>query len=308
MELLVVNYHYFREDIYPSGIYPISRKIFLTQVEQLAKRYIFISQTELIRCIKNNNYPDGKYCLLTFDDGLKEQMEAFRLLQSKGIPAVFFIPTDPIAHDMVLDVHQLHFIRSQKADTYLYEMLDVAYHISTYSFDMDDLKIQYRYDNELGRKVKYFLNFELGNVERTAFIRRAFNELGQEEASFSRQLYMDQDDLIELSAAGALGSHGSSHRPLAQMSYQEARQDILQSIHTLEKWTGQPVQSFSYPYGGKTAVDENLGSILKETQVAFALTMQRGVNTTENFQNPFFLKRIDTNDAPGEKFKSTAYC
>lgn len=51
MELLIVNFHYFREEMYSSGIYPVSRQRLLYQVEELSKTYAFLSQDELVRII-----------------------------------------------------------------------------------------------------------------------------------------------------------------------------------------------------------------------------------------------------------------
>lgn len=302
MELLVVNFHYLREEVYNSGIYPVSRQRLLNQVEELSKTYAFVSPNEVVQVIKAGRFPRKRFCLLTFDDGLKEQMDAFHLLRSKGIPSVFYVPTNPIASATVLDVHQLHHVRTRYTDEELFEMLDEAYDISHHRFDEESVTTQYRYDSELSRKVKYFLNFELNEEERKRFVKSVFSRLVRDQVSFSRSLYMDIDDLRTLAAAGALGSHSSSHRPLAQLSAEEARRDILESLDFLKANTGSRVSSFSYPYGGLSAVSEELGEILKDCGLTFALTMVRGVNVNSDFQRPFFLKRVDTNDAPGGKW------
>lgn len=302
MDLLAVNFHYFRENSYPSGIYPISRKALMSQIEVLAKEYTFISPNELLSYIGNDSFPEGKYCLLTFDDGLKEQMEAFFLLEKFGIPAIFFVPTQPIEEGHVLEVHQLHHIRANRDDRFLFEMLEKAFGISNWKFDAEALATQYRYDHELGRKVKYFLNFELDETKRRAFINQIFNELVYDAPAFARQLYMDKDDLKLLANAGALGSHGSTHQPLAKIPAEEARRDVEDSLILLEQWTGQKPSSFSYPYGGKTAVSSEAGAILKENGITLAFTMNRGINSDNDLRkNTLFLKRLDTNDAPGGK-------
>ena len=40
----------------------------------------------------------------------------------------------------------------------------------------------------------------------------------------------------------------------------------------------------------------------------FGLTMNRGINENKDFNHPLMLKRVDTNDAPGGKFKSREFC
>lgn len=307
MKLLVVNFHYFREEKYSSGIYPISRAALDKQIDALAKYHTFISQSELLEIFKSKNFPEGTFCLLTIDDGLKEQMEAFMFLATKGIVPVLYVPTFPIQNRKVLDVHKLHFVRTQLKDQDIFEILDEKFRISAFQFDNDVLANQYRYDSEISRKVKFFMNFVLDNQQKEDSINSLFSQLIADEKSFADQLYLSEDDLKLLANADALGSHGHRHIPLATLLTPEAKEDILTSIKYLEELTGKPVQSFSYPYGGREAVNENLSPVFINTNVKFALTMWRGINDLQDISNPLFLKRIDTNDAPGGKNNSLEY-
>lgn len=307
MRLLIVNFHYFREETYPSGIYPVNRAALNRQVDELAKHYEFISQGELAEAITTKNYPDKDYCLITIDDGLKEQMAAFEFLKEKGIPSILYVPTDAIQNRKVLNVHKLHYVRTQMTDEDLYGLLDEKYNISNVTFDTTALANQYRYDNETARKVKYFLNFVLTEEQKEEATNFFFSRLIPDETAFANQLYMNETDLKTLADAGVLGSHGSAHIPLATKPFEVAKADIQQSLNYLESVTGKPVLSFSYPYGGKDAVNTNLAPAFEGTNVKFALTMWRGVNSIEHLNNPLFLHRVDTNDAPGGKNNSTEY-
>jgi peptidoglycan/xylan/chitin deacetylase (PgdA/CDA1 family) len=301
MRLLIVNFHYFREETYPSGIYPVNRAALNRQVDELAKQYTFISQNELAQAITTKNYPDKDFCLITIDDGLKEQMAAFEFLKEKGIPSILYVPTDAIQNHRVLNVHKLHYVRTQMTDEDLFGLLDEKYNIARVAFDMEALANQYRYDNETARKVKYFLNFVLTEDQKEEATNFFFSRLVSDETTFANQLYMNESDLKTLANAGVLGSHGCAHIPLATKPFEVAKADVQQSLNYLETITGTPVLSFSYPYGGKDAVNTNLAPAFENTNIKFALTMWRGVNTIENFNNPLFLHRVDTNDAPGGK-------
>ena len=305
MILLIVNFHYIREEKYSSGIYPISIQDLVRQIEVLSKNYQFISQNKLLNIISKKKIPDGKYCLLTFDDGLKEQMAAFDLLQSRGTPAIFYVPTNAIQYREVLDVHKLHHIRSKINDNELFDLLDQKYKISNFDFDVRSLDNQYRYDTEKARKIKYFLNFILDKDKKDEAINYLFGSLVKDEQSFADEFYMDEIDLRTLSKSGALGSHGSAHIPLSKVSYEDAKDDIRQSVRYLEHLTHSPVYSFSYPYGGVDAVNEILRPAFTGTDIAFALTMWRGINN--DITDPYFLNRVDTNDAPGGKLNSNKY-
>ena len=246
---------------------------------------------------------------MTFDDGLKEQMDVFDVLQRKGIPGVFYVSTDPIANHTVLDVHKLHYIRSLVSDQEMYDRLDGFSGISDYPFDMAPLRAQYRYDDDLARKVKFYMNFIMSREQRHDFISGLFLEMVGDESTFSKQLYMAPCDLKKLSDHGCLGSHGASHMPLKQMDIETAQLDIERSISYLRNEVGVDGHfSISYPYGGPDAVDESIGELCTHYELAYGLTMFRGLNEGQDFYNPFLLKRVDTNDAPGGKLKSEAYC
>lgn len=307
MNLLIVNYHYFREEIYTSGIYPISKRDFNKQLDELGKHYTFISQPELVDCIKNKKIKDGNYCLITLDDGLKEQMDAFHLMQNKGIPSILYVPTTPILFNTVLDVHKLHYVRTTISDMEILSLIEKKYDLGNIKIDKSAMTNQYRYDDENAQKVKFVFNFVFDTIKRKEATNFLFSQLVSDETSFAKQLYMDEKDLILLASKDSLGSHGSDHIPLGSSPEKEAEGDILNSINYLETTTGTPILSFSYPFGGMKAVAPFLEDILKQTNTVFALTTNRGINTISELNQPFFLNRIDTNDAPGGKNNLETY-
>ena len=156
MRLLSVNYHYFREEKPSSGIYPMTLKDFSSQIDELNKYYDFISQDDLISKIRNRNYCNKNYCLLTFDDGLKEQMDVLELLNQKGIPGVFYVTTNSIKEHSVVDVHKLHYIRSVMNDKDVYKFIDSHIDSSIIKYP-ENIQELYRYDTLKTKKLKYLL-------------------------------------------------------------------------------------------------------------------------------------------------------
>jgi hypothetical protein len=193
MYLLPVNYHYFRDKKPKNGIYPLTIKEFSNQIDELSKYYEFISQNELIDKILNKKYVNKKYCLLTFDDGLKEQMRALEVLEKKGIPGVFYITTDSIKNHKVVGVHKLHYIRSVMKDIDLFKFIDAKIDSSTIIYP-DNIDKLYRYDNHESKKLKYLLNFILDIKTKDRLIDTLFKEIADEE-EFSKQLYMEIEDI-----------------------------------------------------------------------------------------------------------------
>ena len=308
MQLLAVNFHYFREQKPKSGIYPLTTKEFEKQIETIAKTYDFISENDIIDSISNIKNRNKKSCLLTFDDGLKEQIKIAEILDRKGIPGMFYVSTNPIRNNIVLDVHKLHFIRSNIQDEKLFSLLFDEFNLDNFRFNDKILKNQYRYDNIVSSKIKYFLNFVLSDSKKKEFIDKLFVKLAGSEKEFSKNLYMDEKDLKWLFKKSMLGTHGDKHIPLAFFNSDEIEKDINMSIKYLESIVGNnSINSISYPYGGKKAVSKSVATIAEKCGLRFGLTMNRGVNYFDKYQNNFLLNRIDTNDAPGGKLENSTY-
>ena len=308
MNLLAVNFHYFREEKYQGGIYPVSKIELKKQIDEIAKSYRFIAQNEVIDLLKNKQQSNKNYCVITIDDGLKEQMQAFDFLNEMGVPSILYVPTYPLQHKKVLDVHKLHYVRTKMNDNDLYDLLNEEYQIDQIKFDDAALANQYRYDSVLSRKVKYFLNFSLSPAQKEKAIDFFFSKLVADEQDFAHKLYMNDADLIKLAKADSLGSHGENHLPLATLTPQKAALEITNATQYLESITHKKITSFSYPYGGKDAVNDSIPKLFDVTDIVFAFTMWRGLNDEHDFQNqPYLLKRIDTNDAPGGKNNSLEY-
>lgn len=302
MELLIVNYHYFREEKYQSGIYPVSEKEFIEQLEFLKDNYKVLSQAELIEIINSQQDYNQKFVLITFDDGLKEQMKAYQILRQMNLNAIFYVTTDSIERHTCVDVHKIHYIRSLLNDSELYKKLDERFKISSFNFDQKVLNTQYKYDELLSQKVKYYLNFVLQPEERGKFINHLFNLYVEDEFAFANKLYMSIDDIRELSLSGMLGTHCASHQPLSKMSEEMINIDIERSLNFFQKIGIDKIFSISYPYGGKTAVDNRVVKQAKKLGFDFGLTMFRGTNDYKYIKNnKMSLQRISCSDLLKEK-------
>jgi peptidoglycan/xylan/chitin deacetylase (PgdA/CDA1 family) len=298
--LLIVNFHYIRENRPSSGIYPITPAEFSKQLDVLGKSFSFCSQADVIHWI-DRGLPVGNFCLITFDDALAEQQLAIEILSAKGIPAIFYVPIEPYQTNTTLSVHKLHYLRSVMNDEEFLKRVAEYTGNGDVPLEIQKARIQYKYDNELAASIKYYLNFLLSREEAEMLIDTIFSSIVSDEPSFTKDLYLPKDRLIELAQQGMLGSHSTHHHPLSSLSSVEMRNDIEESLSFLQSLTGVPVQSFSYPYGSKVAVDENVVEVIKKTSLKFAVTMFRGVNTPLDLAERFLLKRVDTNDAPGGK-------
>ncbi len=298
MRLLAVNYHYYRTEAPGSGIYPVSPGRFAEQVSQLARQFSIAAERQVVEALAHKKTGDATLCLITFDDGLKEQIQAIRWLMAQKLSAMCYVPTAPLTERRVLDVHKLHIIRTLCSDAKLSASLSKAFGRSFADTDRTAATVQYPYDGDDARQVKYFLNFVLDREARAAWSDALFRELAGEEAAAVDALYMDHDDLRELARHGMLGTHSHGHLPLATLDEKSIRGEIGHSLDILEDLTAVRVCGISYPYGGPTAADNTVGRIASELGLAYGLTMRNGVNDIAELAHPMLLARIDTNDVP----------
>ena len=294
MSLLAVNHHYFRLVGTGQGIYPTTPEGLTAGVEKLRARWHIGTETDIIKYCRGGG-ADEAVCILTFDDGLKEQMNALALLDSLGITAMYFVPTAPLLQHNVLDVHKLHMIRTSLRDMDLATNLQKRFNFGAYEFDEQLIATQYRYDEPISRKVKYFLNFVLDPLARREWTSLLFAELFGSESAASEALYMSAEDLRMLARRHLLGTHAHSHVPLATLTAAESQHEIEKSLDVLEHVSGQRPLGISYPFGGKSAVSDLVLTAAQAAGLRYGFTMERGINM-QSGADPMALKRIDVND------------
>lgn len=297
MPLLAINHHYFRESGTGRGIYPTTPRILSEEVLKIrAAGWRVGTQDDVFAFLSGRLASDDKVAILTFDDGMAEQMGALGQLEALGASAIFFVPTAPIKEHFVLDVHKLQMIRARVEDAQIAVELDKTFSFSKKDFDDDLLEIQYRYDDHLGRRVKYFLNFMLEEDARLAWTTEYFESLFGDEREVAASLYMSPDDLRRLSAKRLLGSHAHSHLPLATLAADRMQHELAHSRRLIEEMTASSPAGVSYPFGGKSAVGHEVFDRASSCGYVYGFTMERGINDLPEEANPMALRRIDVND------------
>lgn len=295
MPLLAVNHHYFRTTSTGMGIYPTTPEQLTTSVHKIRSAGWRVGDQYDIKSYIAGETSEDKICIITFDDGLKEQLKAVKLLQDLGASAICFVPTSPLVEKRVLDVHKLQMIRSVTDDGALAAYLDKEFGFHKHEFDQKLLEIQYRYDNPLSRRVKYFINFSLTSEQREEWVSKLFFQIFGDEKSAADNLYMNKRDVQLLGSQGLMGSHGHSHVPMAKCSANDLTNELQRASEILRDLSNVRPIGVSYPYGGKSAVSNDVFSVATEVGYEYGFTMERGVNLWKE-SSPMAYKRIDTND------------
>lgn len=303
-------YHYVRDlkhSRYPE-INGLDVDLFKEQIQYILKHYKVIRMEELIEYVlKNSMKLPNNSILLTFDDAYKDHFEfVFPILDELGIQGSFFPPAKAIQEHQILDVNKIHFILASVKDkkqivSDILSMLDkfrVEYSLESNECYYKKLAIKDRFDTAEVIFIKRILQKELPEKLRNIIVNFIFNKyVSVDESSFSRELYMNIDQLKFMRRKGMyIGSHGYDHYWLNTLSKEKQKKEIELSLEFLKK-IGCNTENFAfcYPYG---AYNESLLSVLKENGCSLALTTQVGI---ANVDKPFILPRLDTNDLPKDR-------
>jgi peptidoglycan/xylan/chitin deacetylase (PgdA/CDA1 family) len=231
---------------------------------------------------------------------LQEQFKyALPILDELNIPAVFFANSINYEEQKVSTVHKIHLLRSIISPKEFLVILLSQNSAITIS-DTDYIKAQsiYIYDEKESAGLKYLLNFKLDFKAQEQLINTIFGHYF-ETIEILNKLYMSQEQLINLSKKGFLGSHTHSHFSIGLLDDNVIKFELEHSKQYFEKLTDTKIEMVAYPYGSPEACTDKVASIARAIGYKLGFTTTRGVNTIEN--NLLLLNRFDCNDLPGGK-------
>lgn len=302
--LIAANFHYIRPRFeYPyDGIHGVTTDQFRAQLELLAGQGPFVSAADVRAAVQGDRPLPERCWLVTLDDGLKEQHEhAWPILRRLGIPAIFYVTTDPIANRRVTSVHKIHLLRATVAPQKVLEAL--VQHARRLGIGLEPVDAataarQYPYDRPEAARLKYLLNFALAFADRDRLVEACVDELlGWNEGEVSARLYMSESEVRDLAAAGCVGTHAHEHLPLGLLPEAEVTRQIRTSVELIERWSGHRPYTLSYPYGSLEACSAPAAEAARKQGMEFAITMERAGNG--RLDRPLFLARCACNDLPG---------
>ena len=203
----------------------------------------------------------------------------------------------------MLDVNKIHFILAVVDD--IGSLIDDINHLLTnhqerYKLEepryySKKLAAPDRYDSREIVFIKRLLQKELEPELRRKITAHLFEKyVSKDEASFSRELYMNTEHIKCLVNNGMyVGGHGYDHFWLDQLPCEQQEKEIEQILNFLNE-IGSPTEQWimCYPYG---AYNDPLIKLLKQKNCSVGLTTNVG-KAQLTPQNAFTLERFDTND------------
>ena len=260
-----------------------------------------------------------KALLLTFDDGyLDHYSYVLPILKAHQMQGSFFMTGKTFAEDTLLDVNKIHFILASAKESELleelYRQMDY-YRGKEYSFPSNqELFQEYgkasRFDTAETVFIKRMLQTVLPEELRTVMASNLFRRfVGLEEKAFSRELYMNRDQIRMMKMAGMyIGLHGYDHYWLANLPYAEMKEDVEKALDVLDEWIDRKAWVMNYPYGNTS---QEVIRCIAEHGCVLGLTSEVRAACL-GVEDPYRIPRLDCNDFPPKssryhEFLSAAY-
>jgi peptidoglycan/xylan/chitin deacetylase (PgdA/CDA1 family) len=95
----------------------------------------------------------------------------------------------------------------------------------------------------------------------------------------------------------SFGSHALTHPSLPALESEEARREIMESIHRCQAVTGQAPSAFAYPFGD---YDNNTEEMVRTSGFACACTVERRRVLTQDRSTA--LPRVAVGNWPAQRF------
>ena len=127
--------------------------------------------------------------------------------------------------------------------------------------------------------------------------------VGMSEPSFSRELYMNEEQLMHMLRSGQhIGNHGHNHYWWNSLTKEDLKEELDLSLAFLDK-IGVDMKNWTacYPYG---SYDDQSIVMLQERGCKLAVTTKVDVATT-NKSTRFVMPRLDTNEIPKGRNEET---
>jgi peptidoglycan/xylan/chitin deacetylase (PgdA/CDA1 family) len=205
---LVLVYH--RIAFLPSDRWglAVSPETFDAQLRLLRRFFRPVALHELLDAVRHGN---GRGCVaVTFDDGYADNYAtALPLLEKNGVPATFFVTSDPIEHGR--------------------------------EFWWDELERQVDPSQYLDRW------HELAALPSSERERRLGGRPPARESH--RPMTPDELRSLAASPLVDVGSHGRTHSNLTRLSPDQVREEVETGRVAVQRLTGRDVTLFSYPFG-----------------------------------------------------------
>lgn len=249
----------------PQGL-AVGAERFRAQMRHLRERYALLRMEEPW---PRNGHPAA---VVTFDDGYADNATvALPILESERVPATFFVSVGAVE--------------------------------SGREFWWDELERWLGSDDAQYRKLHAAIrNLAPADRERRLDEVRAASGGDGSPRPTHRPLTPEEVARLGKSSWATVGAHGVSHTPFAALSLPEQREEMRASRERLRAWSGTPVDTFSFPFGGRADFSRDSVRVARET--GFRRIAANIPGQARRLGNPFVVPRFLVRDWDAGRFAS----
>ena len=294
----VVSDHMVRDEHIQPGMY-VRGQSFEAHITYLRKRFNIISLDELLDLWQTNRLKSHRsYCVITFDDGWKDNYQfAYPVLMKYRIPATIFLATDFIGtarwfwpdHMMLwLEKGRQHTTGAadrNAVSTVLAETIGVTLSAADGMYR----RVESGDPIDPDAIIEFCKGFEVDSIQR--IIDRLSRALHMDLPP--QRVLLNWDEVREMAGKGVtFGSHSGSHRIMTQIPLSEVKTELIDSRMTMLEQGIKPVPVFCYPNGD---FDRDIQELVRESGYVAAVGCQVGLER-DRPSDLFALKRISLHE------------
>lgn len=233
-------YHIVKDEkvIHIENLYPYKNiSTFTNDVDLLLKYYTPINPLDLLAGKKT---PENSF-LITFDDGLEEIYSViFPVLKEKKIKGIFFINPDFVDNKETLYKHDISILISHLKESG-FDSKTVGEVASALSIDFSSVPdfISKLKNSKFSERHKVKEVLASLQIDLSKYLR-------------DQKPYITKEQIKEMMADGHLfGGHTMSHPALGQLSFEDQKGQILDSVEWVKKNFSIDYSLFAFPFSDK---------------------------------------------------------
>ena len=287
-----------RDEHIQPGMY-VRGQSFEAHIAYLRKRFTIISLDELLDLWQTNRLKsDQSYCVITFDDGWKDNYQfAFPVLMKYRIPATIFLATDFIGtarwfwpDQMMLLLekggqHTTGAADREAVSTILAETIGVRLSAADGIFR----RVESGDPIDLDTIIEFCKGVEAVKVHQ--IIDRLSRTLHMDLPT--HRVLLNWDEVREMAGKGiTFGSHSVSHRIMTQIPLSDVKMELIDSRKTMLEQGIKPIPVFCYPNGN---FDRAIQELVKESGYLAAVGCEVGLEQ-DRPNDLYALKRISVHE------------
>lgn len=267
----------------------VSPDVFARHIAVLNRYFACLGLDEFSERMKRRDFSDAAYCLITFDDGWRDNYTfAFPVLKQSRTPAVIFVPTDFVGGGKLFWQEQLgHLLLRVCADPSAGAMQVLQRHGWSH---LPGLPVERRI-NAIRTAVRALKQSDYAEIDRVIAAMESVLEAPLEDVG--PDTYLDLEQMREMIRHGVtFQSHACSHRVLPRLPEQDVDHEFAASRRWLREHLGVTAAAVAYPNGDHSPTVQRLAAA---NGYEFAFTTISGC--ADPAGDRFALRRININDA-----------